>query len=535
MTGEARRALRRIGANYARLGSNFLLGVIQVPILIAWLGDEAFGLLALMGSSVGLASILMEILDRAMIRELGAAHHSGDEPRFLRVYNSAFVLSLAAAFIVTAAAGALILALPLLNISPGLAGAARWVVAGEAAYMAAMTAAAPLMNMFQVTERFVLYNAVVVVQRSAYFIPALALFLLLGRGTDPARGLTLYAIACGTINLAAVILPSALLAASDRRLVPRPRRARRETCRDLARTVTAVSAVVGAISSQERLAALVGNILMPASGALAWNAVFAVAQRAVGYVRMAAEGLTRGLDAVSARVSSAENAHDPMRRLTRHMTRLNTLVAAPAAVALCFLAEPLIALWVGRALPDPGASVPRAASMTRVMVFGLAARAISDGWLSILYGAGHVRRVAPLFIAGGVLTPLAAAVLLLALPTPVNELGPAIAVVASMVLVQLLLLAVPASRCLGVRPRDLLAPVLGPALAAGVASPVLIAGVAAPGAVTVWRLLGAGGGYAASYALAAWFIAIPGEDRRRLVAAARARLRNPRAEGSPAR
>lgn len=535
MPGEARRAVRRIGANYVRLGSNFLLGVIQVPILIAWLGDEAFGLLALIGSSVGLATIVTEILERSMVRELGAAYHARHQDRFLAVYNSAFVLSLIAASAVAIGGALILFAVPLFNISPELFGAARWVVAAETAYMATLTALAPLMNMFQVTERWGVYNAVVIVQRSAYVIPAVALYFALGSGVDPARGLTLYAIWCGVINLAAVILPAAMLAALDRRLVPRPARASRATCREMTGTVSAITLVVGAVSSQERLAALVGNVLMPAAGALGWNAVFAVAQRAVGYVRMAAEGLTRGLDAVSARISAGDDALDPMRRLTRHMTRLNAVVAAPAAVAMCFLAEPLITFWVGRALPDPGASVPRAVAMTRVMVFGLAARSISDGWLSILYGAGHVRRVAPVFVAGGMLTPMAAAGLLLALPSPANELGPSIAVVASMVLVQFLLLAVPASRCLGVRTRDLLGPVLGSAIASVVACPVLVAAAAAPGPWTVWRLLWAGGGYAASYAVAAWCIAVPKEDRRRLVAAVRARLRGPDPAGSPAR
>ena len=57
MASEAKKGLLRIVANYARLLTTLVCGLAVVPLLVAWLGDQAFGLIALMGSSIGFAAL----------------------------------------------------------------------------------------------------------------------------------------------------------------------------------------------------------------------------------------------------------------------------------------------------------------------------------------------------------------------------------------------------------------------------------------------------------------------------------------------
>ena len=52
------------------------------------------------------------------------------------------------------------------------------------------------------------------------------------------------------------------------------------------------------------------------------------------------------------------------------------------------------------------ASLPKIGAVAQILVVALTARAISDGWMMILYGAGHLKRYAPLVLAGELRAPL---------------------------------------------------------------------------------------------------------------------------------
>ena len=521
---EQARMLRRVGANYARLAVTFTLGILLVPVLLVWVGVDGFGLLSVIGSGIGLTTMVLEVLDRATIRELGEAHHSGDADRFARVYNSALLVSWVAAAAFAATCALLLPLVSLLNIPDSLVPAARWVAVGEAVWITALLALAPANNMYQVTERFVAYNVIVAVQRSTYIVTAVFFYYILRMRPDPGTALTCYAIGSGALNLAAVVVPVTLLMVIDPRLRPRLRRADRASARLVLRSFRSVGLVVLIVSSLERLSVVLGNLCLPSSRALGWNAAFGLSQRAVGNVRIAAEGFTRGLDAVSARLSFGEESGAGVRGLARSMTRLHALIALPAAAALFVLAEPALVLWIGWAVPNPAVTIPRAVPMVQIMVFGLAARAISDAWLSILYGAGHIGRVARVFFAAGLVTPVAVAALTLALPEPLDELGPALAVAGSMVLIQFVVFVVPAARAMDASVRDLLGPVVRPAIAAAIASVVPIAALLWIPRWTLPGLVGVLGLFGIAYASVAWIIALSSSERRRVVGLVRGRL-----------
>src|SRR5438552_14481694 len=100
---EYRRNSLRIIANYVRLFIVVGLGLALVRLLLALVGKETVGLIAYVGSTVGFAVTVEEIVGWSMIRELGAARHSGDQRHFREMYNSAPVVSASAAVLTVGA------------------------------------------------------------------------------------------------------------------------------------------------------------------------------------------------------------------------------------------------------------------------------------------------------------------------------------------------------------------------------------------------------------------------------------------------
>ena len=70
MATEARRGLARILANYIRLGGWLVLGVVLLPFLIRWVGVDGYGLISLLGATLGFAGIFQQLMNQSLIREL---------------------------------------------------------------------------------------------------------------------------------------------------------------------------------------------------------------------------------------------------------------------------------------------------------------------------------------------------------------------------------------------------------------------------------------------------------------------------------
>ena len=51
MASEAKRGILRIVPNYVRLLATLALGLVLLPVVVSWLGLEAFGLISLVAST----------------------------------------------------------------------------------------------------------------------------------------------------------------------------------------------------------------------------------------------------------------------------------------------------------------------------------------------------------------------------------------------------------------------------------------------------------------------------------------------------
>ncbi len=513
MPSEAKRAIVRIGTNYTRILLALASGIVLTPVLFAWLGKSGFGLISLLGASVGIAEMAHDVIRQSLIRELAAGYHS-DDRTLRRVYNSAYVIAAVAAAITAAAFAAIYFLIPAMQIDADLVKGAQWLVVAEGIYATARVITAPAFNMYVVMERFVFRNFHAVQVRLNYLIAALVLFL--GFDFDgPGSAIRAYAILAMSLNMALLIFAVGRIMAVDRRLIPRLSCISRETLREISHTFGWNTGVIVAMNLHERIPLFIVNAVF----GLAGNALYGLALRLAAYVRMATLGVTFGLDAVASRLSAADD-HKRIKLLIHQTTRLNAMAAIGGGTFVFVVAKPLLDLWVGRHLEDPAADIPVTVTLIQIMMFALVSRAISDGWIKVLYGAGHVKRYAPLVLAGGVLNPVLAIGLLYVMPASVRFNMPAVAFAAVFTIVHMLLLPMIGARCLKVRFADLLGPIIKPALAA------ILPGVIVT-LMTLW--IGRGPGwslvllatvaivYSTLYALCAWTIVLTHEERTRVM------------------
>lgn len=413
----------RIASNYVRLGSTLAIGILVVPLMFRWLGDDAFGLIALLGTNIGLAAVFRQIMQMSLVRELGKAYHAGDEP-FRRAFAALYRLGLIFSAITVLTFTAMILALPLFKIPPELLNATRWFVAAQGLQAVVMVFLSPTLNSFMVVERFAAYSVWFVSLRAMQLVAIVVLGYMF-RIQDPAQGLFWLGILWSALSLAVYAAGVWLLAARDPRLLPTLRKPEPGAVKEVVGTFSWNSGVQVAMNIHELLPPMLLNLVL---GPLA-NAAWGVGFRLVAYIRMVTTGMQFGSDAVSARLAKEDNpnARKQLQHLVQIQTRMTSVIAIPAGVAVYVFAFPILHLWVGNQVENYARVMPDAVLMTRVLAAALAARAISDTWIIVLYGAGMVRSYAPLVIAGGIFAPFAGLVLMFTLPDHLTVIGPAIA------------------------------------------------------------------------------------------------------------
>ncbi len=513
MASEAMRALIRIGANYGRLAVSLVLGLTLVRLLLGALGNEAYGLIALLGSTIGLSAFLRDVVRRSMIRELSAAYHGGDPLALRRTYNAAMLLATGIGLVTLALFGLLLILLPFFQIPEALLPAARWFVAAKGIELFVLIALGPSVNMYVVTERMVEYNGWLIAERAAAVTAAA--WITLGPGVESvATGIVLYGVLSAGLVILTLLAASARITIADRRLVPAPLLANREAFGPLLRIGGWYAAVLIAMNMHLRL----GGVIMNLAFGLFGNLIFGLAMTLASYMRMIATGMTTGLDAVTGRLSSSRG-DQAVRQLAHHATRLHGLATFPAAVILLVLAEPLLQLWVGGRVADPATALPLTATLVRVLAIGIAVRSISDGWITVLYGAGHIASYAPVVIVGGIASPLLAVLLLVVLPEAVRYTAVAWAFSAIMFVVHGCLVPWIAGRTLGIDGWQLIGALVRPLAVSIAAAPILLVASWRVQSWTLWHLGAAVTVFGVVYAVLVFLFVADTRERERFRAA----------------
>lgn len=456
----------RILSNYARLASTLAIGILVVPLMFRWLGDEAFGLVAMLGTNIGLAAIFRQIMQMSLVRELGKAYHAGDAP-FRRTFAALYRLGLFFAGVTVLTFAAMTLALPLFTIPPELLGPTRWFVIAQGAHVIAMVFLSPTLNSFMVVERFVAYSVWFVALRAMQLVSVVLLGYVL-HIDDPASGMLWLGVVWSALSLLVYAAGVLALVLRDRRLMPTLRKPEPGAVKEVMGTFSWNSGVQIAMNLHEMLPPILLNLVI---GPLA-NAAWGVGFRLVAYIRMATTGIGFGSDAVSARLAKEDNpdARRQLQHLVQIQTRMTSVIAVPAGVAVFLFSFPILHIWVGNQVNDYAGVMPDAVLMVRVLAIALAARAVSDAWILVLYGAGMVRSYAPLVIAGGLFAPVAGLILMKTLPDHLAVIGPAIAFTAVFAGLHLLVIPFIAGRQLHINPFALLGALTRPMIATAIAA-----------------------------------------------------------------
>jgi len=519
MATELSRGLIRISSNYARLLSTLVIGIVSVPILLKAVGTEGFGLISLIVGSTGLVLIIVDTVRTSLTYEVGKAYHADDELDFKRVYASANVVSAAVAFLTSAVFVAFYFLAPYLKISDELLGAARWMIIFQLADLFFRVATAAPRQFITIAERFIEQNVFLVLRRLAFLIAA-SVALAVYQGAEHEKALILFAgIQIGITML--IQLCSVLWAFHiEPRSIPRLGYVTRDGIRRVVSTAKWNAAAFGASTIQIQIDQLLMNLLFGLYG----NAVFGLAQRLSAYVRMIVNGMSGGIDAVTVRVNAGEGDGITVNELLRHSTRFHAVALMPALLYLLLHSKQVFHVWIANSIDNPKQTIPAAVLVVTVLLFGMASRAMSDNWTSVLYGAGHVRRYAPTIVLGAFLNPVLAMLLWVALPGDLAIVSPAGGFTGIMFLFHFIGIPMYVVRCLGIRWVEVYSPMCKPAILALLCLPITLLFRAPLEQWDFVRLIGSMVAYGGVYIVLCGIFELHTDERQRIIAAVRRRL-----------
>ncbi len=535
---ESKKGIVRIFSNYTRLLITFALGIIVVPLTIRWLGDQAFGIISLLGANLGLASIFMQIIQMSLVRELGHAYHQDDEA-FRRNYATIWIITLICTALSVASFAIVFLLIPLFNISPDFIFPARMFVLGQGLYTSTRVVLAPVLNMYLVKECFIGFNIWYIAVRASNILSVILLGYVIVID-DPALGLSIHGLLWSGLAVVGMLIAALVMVRSDQRLMFRVKGSDKGARSQVFSTFSWNTGVQVAMNLHEQIPPLLLNIFW---GTLA-NAAWGIGFRFVAYIRMCTTGVQFGSDAVSARMASGvdtDEARKQLQRLIGIQTKLTAMIALPAGIVVFVFGWPIFDLWVGSAIKNYNVVIPMAVYMSRVLAIALISRAISETWLIILYGAGYVKAYAPWVFAGGVFAPIASLILMLTLPRSMIVYAPAAVYAFVLVVVHLFGLPIIAGRCLNIQPSSLLLSLMRPLLATLIAigsaiGLLMINGrlgdlgffaeisLARGQEIAHWWILGSIGVFCVVYVAASFAFVLGPDERQRITGMIRRRL-----------
>ncbi|MGH2943014.1 MAG: lipopolysaccharide biosynthesis protein [Solirubrobacteraceae bacterium] len=404
---------RNVVSTYVATGVIAVAALVTTPILARELGKEGFGIWVLVGSFALYLELLEFGFGKAAPKFVAEYAARGDE-RGLRATIATSFWILAALGSVAAIVGAVIAALfpSLFGISPQLAGAAQILILLVLLDLAISIPSDTFGGVLMGLQRFYLVNATLV---TVTILQAIAWTIVLLSG----GGLVELGVVTVVLSLGGQ-LARYLLA---RRHVPEASISPRLVDRALARRFTGLSVWFFVLDMSKvmviRLDTVVVGLVVgvPAAG------VYAVGQRLTLALEQLVEPLTKSFFPHSSSLSAGED-HEGLRRSLIVGTRLSLAIAAPIALALGFLAGPLLDLWLGA---DSGFG--DAAVVVVLLAAAVTIGALTRTGLLMLQGVGKVRAPALLMAAEAVLNLSLSVVLAQSIGLEGVALGTLIAVV----------------------------------------------------------------------------------------------------------
>lgn len=398
------RLVRNATTNYLRLGVTFVLGLFTTWYVLGAVGVVGFGLIALASSSAGLSHSLERSLRLGLVPRLAAAIASGDQNGIRCSLASSFRLCCRAA----APLAGLVLGISGLALSgffntPAEEGdlhvALAVLVLGEGVHVVVRLLTAPWVQALFAAQRIGLDNLLIVVERAANAVSAVAAFGWIA--PDAPLTVQLYVFAATRVTLQLVDVGLGVWLA--RRAVPGLRLD--SSAYDESEYHAIRSTVWHAAQSALFLTvnSFILAILINLFFGLTFNGIWQIVVQYSAYVRIPSEGLLRGIAPLAAHLD-AGGRRGAVVELAARSVRYQHAVTLPTAALLAVFVRPLLGLWVGgRLAADPhlasfgmgvGPALDLASTMALILIVVHVLRGGFYGLERVLYGMGHVQSYA---------------------------------------------------------------------------------------------------------------------------------------------
>ncbi len=366
---------RNVVSAYLTTSVIAVAALVTTPILARGLGKEGFGIWVLVASFALYLELLEFGFGKAAPKFVAEYSARGDE-RGLRATIATSFWILAALGSVAAVIGAVVAALfpSIFGISDELSGAAQILILLVLLELAISIPADTFGGVLMGLQRFYLVNATLI---TVTILQAIGWAIVLASG----GGLVELGIVTVALGLGGQ-LARFLLA---RRYVPRASISPRLVDRALARRFTGLSVWFFVLDMSRVVMIRVDTVVVGIVVGVPAAGVYAVGQRLTLALEQLIEPLTKSFFPHSSTLSAGED-HAGLRRSLLVGTRLSLAIAAPIALALGFLAGPLLDLWLGAS-----SGFGEAATVVVLLAVAVTIGALTRTGLLMLQGIGQVR------------------------------------------------------------------------------------------------------------------------------------------------
>lgn len=446
----------RIVSNYGRMLVTFFMGIWLVRVLLE-MGQEVYAVVALLGAAMGIAGIMKEMVRGTMVPAIGLALHREEGAAFQETYSAAWILSFVAALVSVAIISSFYLFFDYLEIPDSIRSSAALYLFTRIPSTFAAILLAPATNLMPVTGRMVANNMWQALERVGDVMAAV-IVAAYWYADSPADQLARYAMYSVLPLLAVEIGWAAHGVLGDRKYYSGLRKPSAGVMKAIVSNIGWNSFYVISMNLYLRLDTILTNLFFGVSGTL----VFSLAGQLLSYMRLLTIGLVQGLDAVVARMVSAEGEQVRARRLLANTDRMQALITFSSAAYLAINVVPLLHLWVGDKFHGDEHMLDRTALTAMVMLPGIISRSISEGWMRFLSGSGEVRKYGLKLFAGAILNPFLVILLVHVLPGDIAYLAAAVAFSLLLFVVHMLVLPGVIAKHIGTTKREIVRPFLFP-------------------------------------------------------------------------
>jgi len=495
----------RVIANFTRMIFGFVLGLWFIRLLLN-LGTEAAAVVIFLGVGMGVGAIAQQLLQRSLTPALALAYHSKDRQRLRDVYCACVAICIVVAAIASALYFVLWLSLAVLQFPAELKSGARWFVASLAVRACAVILFTPRITMLMAQGRMVAWNLCRLTDRVADIL-AIVMVLLLAFG-DASKSLAMYGMFAAGIQSLFLILFAIQQRRENSFIKFGFQHISQDNIKEVLRSVGGNSLLVIASALYLRVDMLLINL----SGGLLANLIFGIAMQLTGYVGQLTRAQALGLESTSARIVT-HGQLSALRGIIQTSSRHQAILILPAIGLLAILAGPVIHVWIGSKLANEVNAVAAAAIVLRLMLLGMVARALTEGWLRILNGAGSVTCYARPLLIGGLINIGVVATLIWFLPPSLAAYLAATIYAVLHIVVHLLWLPSILSSLLDISIKDIWLPIFRPLAVSVVCLPLLLVGYG----VEQWSLLvlaAVATPYLLAYGITTFFVSLNQDEQQ---------------------